>query len=228
MPSAPPPTRALVVLARAPEPGRVKTRLAREIGEAAALEAYRELGTAVMSAVGELRDCEVVVAYTPADGEGLVRGWMGSAPKYEPQPEGDLGARMLSVIAGRCAAGAQRVLVIGTDCPEVDPALLGTAFARLGRADAVFGPAADGGYYLVGMKCPIPGLFREIPWSTPATLSATLARAAAAGVSVALLEERRDVDTAGDWRAWRAARRTLRTPHQRGGPDGGGVSPKGR
>jgi len=83
---------------------------------------------------------------------------------------------------------------------------LETAFARLDRADAVFGPAADGGYYLVGMKRPIPELFEGIRWSSPATLSATLARAAAAGVSVAVLDERRDVDTAADWRAWRAVR----------------------
>ncbi|MGE5232286.1 MAG: TIGR04282 family arsenosugar biosynthesis glycosyltransferase [Deltaproteobacteria bacterium] len=228
MPSAPQPQRALVVFARAPEPGRVKTRLAREIGEAAALEAYRELGTAVMGAVGVLRDCEVVVAYTPAEREGLVRGWLGSVPGYEPQPEGDLGARMLGAIARRCAAGAERVLVIGTDCPDLDARLLETAFARLGRADAVLGPAADGGYYLVGMKRPIPELFREIPWSTPATLSATLARAAGAGVSVALLEERRDVDTAEDWRAWRAARHDPGTSHQRIGLDGGGASPAGR
>jgi rSAM/selenodomain-associated transferase 1 len=228
MPSAPQPKRALVVLARAPEPGRVKTRLAREIGEAAALAAYRALGSAVMGAVDKLGDCEVVVAYTPADGEGLVRGWLGSAPAYEPQADGDLGARMLGAIARRCTAGAERVLVVGTDCPDLDSQLLETAFARLDRADAVFGPAADGGYYLVGMKRPIPELFREIPWSTPTTLSATLARAAGARVSVALLDERRDVDTAEDWRAWQAARSDPSPPSQGRGLDGGGASAGGR
>ena len=205
MPTAPLPTRALVVLARAPELGRVKTRLAREIGEAAALQAYREVGTAVLGAVGRLGDCDLVVAYTPADRKGPVRAWLGPAPAYEPQRGGDLGARMLGAIASRFAAGAAKVLVIGTDCPDLDPELLEAAFAQLDRSDAVLGPAADGGYYLVGMKRPIPEVFQGIPWSTPATLSATLARAAAAGISVALLEERRDIDTAADWRAWRAA-----------------------
>jgi uncharacterized protein len=204
MPTAPLPKRALVVLARAPELGRVKTRLAREIGEAAALQAYRELGTAVLGAVGRLVDCDLMVAYTPADREGPVRAWLGPAPGYEPQREGDLGARMLGAITGRFAAGAAKVLVIGTDCPDLDTELLETAFAQLDRADAVLGPAADGGYYLVGMKRPIPEMFHGIPWSTPTTLSATLARAAAAGLSVALLDERRDVDIASDWRAWRA------------------------
>jgi uncharacterized protein len=204
MPTAPLLKRALVVMARVPQLGRVKTRLAREIGEAAALEAYRELGSAVLGAVGRLGDCALVVAYTPPDGEGPVRAWLGPAPGYEPQRGGDLGARMLGAIAGRFAAGASKVLVIGTDCPDLDPDLLEGAFARLDRADAVIGPAADGGYYLVGMKHPIAEIFQGIPWSTPATLSATLARAAAAGVSVVLLDERRDIDTAADWRAWRA------------------------
>ena len=212
MPTAPRPKRALVVLARAPEAGRVKTRLAREIGDAAAVQAYRELGTAVLGAAGRLGDCDLRVAYTPAHQEGRMRAWLGPAPDYEPQLEGDLGARMLGAIAGRFAAGAGKVLLIGTDCPDLDPALLETAFARLDRADAVLGPAADGGYYLVGMKRPIAELFEGIPWSSPATLSATLARAAAAGVSVALLEQRRDIDTAADWRAWRAVRGQANKP----------------
>ncbi|HEY6947277.1 MAG TPA: TIGR04282 family arsenosugar biosynthesis glycosyltransferase [Gemmatimonadales bacterium] len=204
MPTALIPNRSLVVFARAPELGRVKTRLAREIGEAAALEAYRELGKAVLGAVGRLGACDLVVAFTPADREASVRAWLGPAPRYEPQLEGDLGARMLGAVAGRFAAGAAKVLLIGTDCPGLNPELLETAFARLDRADTVLGPAADGGYYLVGMKRPIPELFEGIPWSGPTTLSATLARAAAAGVSVALLDERRDIDTAADWRSWRA------------------------
>lgn len=212
MPTTPRPKRALVVLARAPEAGRVKTRLAREIGDRAAVQAYRELGTAVLGAAGRLGDCDLRVAYTPADQEGRMRAWLGPAPGYEPQLQGDLGARMLSAIAGRFAAGAGKVLLIGTDCPDLDPALFETAFARLDRADVVLGPAIDGGYYLVGMKRLIAELFEGIPWSSPATLSATLARAAAAGVSVALLEPRRDIDTAADWRAWRAARGQANRP----------------
>jgi glycosyltransferase A (GT-A) superfamily protein (DUF2064 family) len=114
---------------------------------------------------------------------------------------------MLGAIGARCRSGARRVLVIGTDCPEVSTALIETAFGRLDRADAVFGPAADGGYYLVGMKRPIRELFEAIPWGTAATLSTTLARARAAALEVALLDERRDIDTAEDWRRWQSARR---------------------
>jgi rSAM/selenodomain-associated transferase 1 len=207
MPSARGPTRALIVFAKAPEAARVKTRLARELGEAGALAAYRELGALVIGAVAGMSDCETVIAFTPPDREGLVRAWLGEGPRYEPQGEGDLGARMLGAIAARFAAGAAKVLLIGTDCPGMGSALLETAFAGLDRADAVFGPAADGGYYLVGMTRPIPELFRGVPWSTGATLAVTLGRAATAGVEVAMLEELRDIDTADDWRAWQASRR---------------------
>ncbi|MGH7536703.1 MAG: TIGR04282 family arsenosugar biosynthesis glycosyltransferase [Gemmatimonadales bacterium] len=206
MTSARTPARALIVFAKAPEAGRVKTRLARELGEAGALAAYRELGTVVIGAAAGVSDCETVIAFTPPDREGLVRAWLGGGPRYEPQPEGDLGARMLGAIAARFAAGAAKVVLIGTDCPGVGSALLKTAFARLDQADAVFGPAADGGYYLVGMTRPIPELFRGIPWSTGATMAVTLERAATARVEVAMLEERRDIDTAADWRAWQASR----------------------
>ena len=207
MPSAAAPTRALVVFARAPEAGRVKTRLARELGEAAALAAYRELGALVLGAVSGLPDCDTVVSYTPADREPLMRAWLGPDARYEPQCDGDLGARMLGAIGARCRSGARRVLVIGTDCPEVSSGLIETAFGLLDRADAVFGPTADGGYYLVGMKRPIRDLFEAIPWSTAATFSTTLVRATAAALEVALLDERRDIDTAEDWRRWQSARR---------------------
>jgi len=206
VPRASTPNRAVVVFTRAPEAGRVKTRLARELGEATALATHRELGTLVLSAAAELADCEVVVAYTPRNRENLVRAWLGGARRYEPQVDGDLGTRMLAAITDRFAAGAGKVLLIGTDCPAVGADLLETAFRELDRADAVLGPSADGGYYLIGMTRPIPGLFHDVPWSTPATLSVTLDRAAAARVTVVLLEERRDVDTAADWAAWRATR----------------------
>lgn len=206
MPASSNPQRALVILARAPELGRVKTRLAAELGAAAALAAYRELGALVVRAVAEVRHCDVVVAFTPADRESAMREWLGTAPRMEPQREGDLGARMAAAIAARQAAGAAKVVVIGTDCPEVNAAVVEDAFARLDRADAVFGPASDGGYYLVGVRRPLPALFDRVPWSSPRTLAATLERAAAEGISVALLEELRDIDTAADWRAWQASR----------------------
>jgi len=104
------------------------------------------------------------------------------------------------------AAGFRRAVIIGSDLPDLSPAMLRDAFARLETSDAVLGPARDGGYYLLGMREMIGGIFDGVPWSTPRVLDATLARLRAAGASVALLEPLADVDEAADlppgWREW--------------------------
>ncbi|GAC1696363.1 MAG: TIGR04282 family arsenosugar biosynthesis glycosyltransferase [Gemmatimonadaceae bacterium] len=201
-----PGTRALVIFARAPESGRVKTRLAAGIGESAALAAYRALTERVIDQLRPLLDTEIVVQYTPRGAEEVMRGWLGDALRYEPQCDGDLGARMVGAITDRLIEGARRVVVVGVDCPDVDSAVIDDAFAALDGADVVFGPATDGGYYLVGVRGPTPEIFEGVPWSTPQTLTAALDRARAADLSVALLAERRDIDTAADWTAWPGSR----------------------
>jgi hypothetical protein len=134
-----------------------------------------------------------------------MRDWLGTEVALRPQISGDLGARMAGAIADAISAGADRVVVIGTDCPQVTAAVVQEAFDRLEAADVVLGPAADGGYYLIGMAQPHSLLFENVPWSSPDTLRTTLQSARAAGLSVALLEKRRDIDTADDWRAWLAS-----------------------
>jgi rSAM/selenodomain-associated transferase 1 len=196
-----------VIFARAPRLGAVKTRLAADVGAAAALAAYRALGARVVGAVHDLPACDVVVAFTPADGREELEAWLPGSVVYEPQVGGDLGARMAGAIARRHAAGATRVVVIGTDCPGVDAGVVEAAFARLDTADVVLGPALDGGYYLVGVRRPTPEIFMEVPWSAPDTLAVTIERARAAGLTVALLDPLRDIDTGADWAAWRAGER---------------------
>ena len=196
--------RAIVVFARAPRLGTVKTRLAAELGDDEALSIYRRLGAMTMRAVEGVAACEVVVACTPDDAGDAICAWLGSV-RCEPQQGTDLGSRMLAAIAARAADGMARTLVVGTDCPGLTPTLLEEAFARLDDADVVFGPATDGGYYLVGMARPHAHVFHDVPWSSEATLAVSLARAAAAGLRVALLPALRDIDTAADWRAYRAA-----------------------
>jgi rSAM/selenodomain-associated transferase 1 len=209
------PSRAVVLIARAPVPGAVKTRLAAEIGPDAALDAYRALGRRAASAVGAVDPCRRVVAYTPADAETVTREWLGAGFTYEPQAPGELGHRMAAALAARWAAGADQVVLIGTDCPTVDAPTLEAAFAALADgAPAVFGPAEDGGYYLVGASLAAARasgieatdfaavLFAGVPWSSAHTLSATLARVRQRGLRVALLSPMRDVDTAADWDAW--------------------------
>ena len=188
--------RRVAVFVRAPELGKVKTRLARSLGEAAALEAYLELVEGTLGALEEgAFDCEL---WFDGPQNDHLRQWRSehvlSAFK---QPETDLGGRMLAAVA----AGAK--VVVGSDVPALDAAYVEEALATLARADAVLGPVEDGGYCLIGMKEPHPELFRSIEWSTNTVVEQTLSRAAAAGLDIALLDTLWDVDDYADYVRWR-------------------------
>ncbi len=191
---------AVVVFARALELGRVKTRLAATMGDAAALEVYRFLASRVIVAAREVADTRILVRCAPDNATEAVSKWL-SVPA-EPQGDGDLGHRMERAIVDHLSAGMASVVIIGTDAPDVDAHLMQEALRALHAHDVVFGPAFDGGYYLVGARRPVPELFREVPWSSPDTLAASLAKAAAAGYTVAMLPPLTDIDTEEDWREW--------------------------
>ena len=194
------PRRAILVFVRAPQPGRVKTRLAAAIGDRAALRVYTRLAEHTLAAVRELaaEDVAIRVHYAPADAGDDVRAWLGNGPLYLPQADGDLGVRMKDAFARAFADGAERVVIAGSDLPEVSASLLRRAFELLDAHPAVIGPARDGGYYLLGLRGMIEGIFDGMGWSTPHVLRATLERFSAAGVEPAALEELADVDTVDD------------------------------
>jgi rSAM/selenodomain-associated transferase 1 len=192
--------RALLVFVRAPEPGSVKTRLAAAIGNDAALRIYRRLAEHTLREAAALAGeaVQVRVHHTPAQAGDAVRAWMGAGPVYLPQAEGDLGARMEDAFARAFAEGADQVVIVGSDLPELSAGLLRRAFDLLDAHPAVLGPARDGGYYLLGLAHPVPGIFGGIAWSTAEVLAATLARFRAAGIEPAMLEALADVDEVGD------------------------------
>jgi rSAM/selenodomain-associated transferase 1 len=190
---------AILVFVRAPEAGRVKTRLAAEIGDDAALHVYRRLAEhAVAEARALAPDAAVRIHYTPAEGGEAVRAWLGQDADYLPQAEGDLGARMRAAFADAFAAGHPRVVIIGSDLPDLSAGVLRRALRLLDAHPAVLGPAMDGGYYLLGLREMVPGVFDGIAWSTEGVFDATLARLHEAGCAPALLEPLRDVDVAAD------------------------------
>jgi uncharacterized protein len=201
------PDDALLLFVRAPEPGRVKTRLAAEIGAAGALRVYRRLAEhAVAEARSLAPDVELRIHFTPPGAADQVRAWLGTDAVYLPQSDGDLGARMRAAFASAFAAGARRVVIIGSDLPGLSGDVLRRALRLLESHPAVVGPAMDGGYYLLGLREMVDGVFDGIAWSTDGVLTATLARLSAAGCDVAVLEPLADVDEAADlppgWRAW--------------------------
>lgn len=194
------PRRAILVFARAPQPGRVKTRLAAAVGDRAALRIYTRLAKHTLAEVRAFaaEDVAIRVHYAPADAGEAVRVWLGDGPVYLPQADGDLGMRMKDAFARAFAEGAEQVVIVGSDLPAVSASLLRRAFELLDAHPAVIGPARDGGYYLLGLRRMVDGIFDGIEWSTPHVLRTTLERFSAAGVEPAALEELADVDTVDD------------------------------
>jgi rSAM/selenodomain-associated transferase 1 len=195
----------LLTFARVPLLGRVKSRLAAGVGEAAALAVYHELLAITHAAIVEAAvPATVWLADTagPLPTTAETQHWPNLAARC--QPAGDLGLRMATAFADAFAARAGRVAIIGTDCPGLRAAHLTQAFALLETHEVVLGPATDGGYYLLGLRQPQPELFQNKAWSTKSVLTDTMADARRLGLRVALLPELRDVDTAADLAAWRS------------------------
>lgn len=193
----------LILFARFPEPGHTKTRLVPLLGPERAAAAYRRVAEATAREAARLnrRGIERVVCVEPASKMGEISRWLGSSFSYRPQVEGNLGDRLAAAFARAFAPGAARVVAVGTDCPGLDASILGRAFDALASHEAVLGPAADGGYYLIGMARPLPGVFMEIPWSTAEVAGVTLRRLREEGASVSILDVLRDLDTPEDFEA---------------------------
>lgn len=184
----------VIIFARAPRLGTVKRRLARGIGAMAALRFYRGQLAATLAAVSRDGRWRTLVATTPDRAR-----WPLRAHRIA-QGRGDLGARMAGALGK-----FRRAVLVGSDIPGLARADIAAAFRALGRGDAVFGPAEDGGYWLVGLGPRRPAHpFADVRWSTEHALGDTLANFQ--GRRIALLRTLRDVDTAADLRAVRMRR----------------------
>jgi len=184
----------LIIMVKEPRPGRVKTRLGRDIGMTTAAWWFRHQTRRLLRRVDDPR-WRTVLAVAP-DAEGLQsRVWPAHLARW-PQGQGDLGGRMARML--RAAKGGP-ACVIGADIPGIRAAHIAQAFTALGRHDAVFGPAPDGGYWLVGLRHPHrqpPTLFQNVCWSTEHALADT--KASLPGYRIAQVATLRDVDTADD------------------------------
>jgi len=186
----------LVIMAKEPKAGAVKSRLARGIGDIAAAQFYRTALRHTLIRLGTDPRWRTYLAVTPDT--AMAASFWPSWPRVKlvPQGEGDLGVRMQLLFD--CLPPGP-VVLIGSDIPAVSRAHIVSAFRRLGDADAVFGPAQDGGYWLVGLKRSPNRLkpFANVPWSTDRALAATCANLK--GRRIALVGTLGDVDTAEDF-----------------------------
>lgn len=184
------------MMVRAPAPGRVKTRLAPALRADGATALYRAFTEDLCAALG--RRFAMVLACTPGTADPfLARLARRYGVALVPQGPGDLGARMRRVAAAALAT-ATRVVVIGSDAPTLGPVRVAEAFRALRRRRVVLGPSLDGGYYLLGLRAPMPDVFTRIPWGSARVLARTLGRLRAEGVTPALLPCWYDVDTPAD------------------------------
>jgi uncharacterized protein len=195
---------AVAVLAKAPVPGYAKTRLIPLLGPegAAALQARlieRTLATTVAAGIGP-----VTLWCAPDVGHPFFQEQARkSAVALQPQPNGDLGERMLA--AFEAAPLGTALVLIGTDCPILGAADLAEAAAALSQADVVLAPAEDGGYGLIAARRPLPGLFRQMPWGSDRVAALTRKRAQDEGLRLVELRTVWDVDTGADLERLRAA-----------------------
>jgi rSAM/selenodomain-associated transferase 1 len=192
-------SRGLIIFAREPVPGKVKTRLAREVGNQCAAELYSAMIEDVLANAASLEGVQPLLFWALDSAE------MPAAPiipglRILEQHGTTLGARMEAAFRHAFQSGIDVCCIIGTDSPDLPPEYIAEAFDQLeaDKADVVFGPAEDGGYYLLGLRQSRRELFADIAWSTSDVLDASLKRATTLGLRTSLLPKWYDIDTLQD------------------------------
>ncbi len=184
----------LILFTRFPTPGKTKTRLIPHLGAERAAQLQKEMtGYTVRQA--RKSGSEVEIRFTGSSLEQM-RDWLGEDLHYAEQGPGDLGERMERAFADHFSAGAERVVVIGSDCPANDGEHMEKAFRELEGSECVIGPANDGGYYLIGLNAPAPYLFQGMSWGDEQVFEQTMN--AASALIVSKLKPLNDVDLFDD------------------------------
>lgn len=186
---------ALVIMAKEPHPAFVKTRLKKSLTDEKRLALYGRLLETTIEKLRSVPGVDTFIAYTPETALSFFK-------KFKlglfPQAEGSLGDRMYNASRKVLDEGYRKAVLVGTDIPDISGSIVMNAFGLLSERDIVFGPAVDGGYYLVGLKRPIMELFEDIPWSSDRTLKESLDTAEKYGFTVATTETLLDIDTLDD------------------------------
>ena len=197
----------LILFTRFPVAGQVKTRLIPALGAEGATALHRRLVLRALRAAHEACQAAGAELEVRFDGgtERAMGHWLGDSVRLVPQCSGDLGERMAGAFDESFRTGSIATVIIGSDCPGLSPDVITAAFERLGETEAVLGPAHDGGYYLLGLKRPMPELFRGIPWGSDRVLADSLAVLQRAGCRAALLSPLADIDRPADLSIWHRA-----------------------
>lgn len=201
------------MVTRYPVPGRVKTRLVPALGAEGAAALQRALSGHIaleLCALAATREAKVEVWHQGGT-RAQMRRWLGRLPVYRPQPEGSLGARLCSVMRSAFKGGAERCVIVASDCPDMTADHIREALALLRRKGLALGPASDGGYWLVGLSAEgaakaLPRIFEGIEWGSERVLRQTIERASALGLEPVILDTLADIDRPDDLVHWERCR----------------------
>ncbi|PAV27400.1 hypothetical protein CF392_00875 [Tamilnaduibacter salinus] len=212
MPISDPANLLLVQFAKWPEKGRVKTRLAAQLGEKGALNAHIQLTMAVLRELVR-SGCPVRFLWDrplttpPASAAPIEVAIARESVQQGIQQGRDLGARMANALRDGLAEGYGKAIIVGSDCPSVDASYLAQAESALTQSDVVLGPSDDGGFVLIGATRTATGMLDGIEWGTERALAQTIEQLKIVGLSVVTLEPRWDVDELADWERFRRERK---------------------
>lgn len=187
----------VAVFLKHPTPGRVKTRMAKDIGDEHAARIYAAMVETVMKNIGEKHS--LTVFYNPPEMKQEIVNWLGGrGADFIPQNGESLGEKISNAVEDCITLGNRKVVVIGTDCIDITAKTIANSFERLDDTDAVIGPCEDGGYYLIGLKANHVEIFSGIDWSTDRVMAQTLEKMRELRLNVSILETLRDIDCADD------------------------------
>ncbi len=183
----------LIVFAKNIKLGKVKTRLAKTIGDDEAFNVYKYLVALTEESTSKMTGCDVHIYFSDVI---IETKWKGKQ-KFV-QHGNDLGERMFNAFKDGFEAGYQNIIGVGTDIPDLDEKIMQNGLDALQKNDTVFGPAEDGGYYLIGMNQLLPFIFENKPWSTEELLDLTISEIKINGYSCKQLQELNDIDNIED------------------------------
>ncbi len=191
------------IFVKFPQAGKVKTRLAAEIGQRQAAHVYRFCVEDLLERLRKI-DIDQVINFSPPQQDKQIKKWLTTAYNFTPQKGYDLGSRMKNAFVHSFSCGYENVIIIGSDNPDIPLDFFSRAFAALNSKGAVIGPDNDGGYYLIGFTkasfC--PAVFDNINWSTPAVFNETCEKLKMNSVQYQVLPFWKDIDTVDDLAAF--------------------------
>lgn len=191
---------SIVIMAKAPVPNEVKTRLTPSLRPEEASSLYHCFLLDKIEQIKSIGEVGSFVAYMPAAAEAFFKNIIPPGFSLISQVGTDLGERLANVSKRLFAQGERKVVILDSDTPNLPTDYILEGFSRLDKADVVLGPCEDGGYYLIGMRKFVPEIFNGIPWSTSEVKELTIRKAQALDLTVSLLPEWYDVDTVMDLR----------------------------